>query len=171
MKTVLEVLDYLKSKGYKCAKSALYNHVNAGMLVKRAGEFAEKDVDRYAALNLKLENGSQALTDGLEDLQRKKLIADAEKAQAQAEHWSLKTKIETGQYINRDLFFGEMAARASVLKSDLEGFVRSSAGAMVNLCDGDQVKVPDVIDYWLGRLETFLGRYAEDKVWEVKKLG
>lgn len=169
MKTVLDVVDYLQSKGFKCGKSAVYNHVNAGLLVKRDGEYQEKDIDRYAGLYLKRENGGTSMdADHVEELQKNKLAADARKAQAQAEHWEMKTKIETGQYIDKDLFFGEMAARAAILKNDLESFIRSGAGAMIKLSDGDQIKIPDVIDYWLEKLEIFLGRYSEEKVWDTQ---
>ncbi len=170
MKTVLDVVDYLQAKGYKCGKSAIYNHVRRGFLVKRNGEFTEKDVDKYASLSLTRESeGEEQAGDAgeLERIQREKLAAEARKAKAQAEHWQLKTLVDSGKYIDRDLFFGEMASRAAILKSDLENMIRSGAGAMVQACDGDPVKIPDVIGLWLKRLETALGRYAEDKIWKV----
>jgi hypothetical protein len=171
MKNVLEVVDYLLGKGYKCGKSAMYNHVKRGLIVKRDGEFLAKDVDKFAALYLARESGGadngQGSGDDLEQLQRDKLAADAMKAKAQAEHWELKTRVEKGQYIERDLFFGEMAARAAILKNDLENMIRSGAGTMVQACDGDLAKIPDVIDLWLKKLEVYLGRYAENKVWKV----
>lgn len=170
MKTVLDVVDYLQGRGYKCGKSAVYNHVRRGLLVKRNGVFTEKDVDKYAALNLTRESDGEEQTDNageLERIQREKLSAEALKAKAQAEHWQLKTLVDSGRYIDRDLFFGEMASRAAILKSDLENMIRSGAGAMVQACEGDPVKVPDVIDFWLKRLEITLGRYAEDKTWNV----
>ncbi len=168
MKTVLDVVDYLRGKGYKCGKSAVYNHVRRGLLAKRNGEFKPRDVDKYAGLYLTLESdGADPGGGDLDLIQREKLTADAEKARAQAEHWKLKTLVDSGRYIDRDLFFGEMASRATILKSDLENMIRSGAGAMVQTCEGDPVKVPDVIDFWLKKLEVTLGRYAEDKIWNV----
>jgi hypothetical protein len=170
MNTVLDVVGYLQEKGYKCGKSAVYNHVRRGLLVKRNGEYTPRDIDRYAALYLARTSGGEDVpsdTGELEQLQREKLAADALKAKAQAEHWELKTRVETGKYIDRDLFYGEMAARAAILKNDLETMIRSGAGAMVQACGGDPVKVPDVIAFWLARLETTLGRYSEEKTWTV----
>jgi hypothetical protein len=168
MKTVLDVVDYLQERGYKCGKSAVYNHVRRGLLAKRKGEFITKDVEKYAGLYLTLESdGADPGGGDLDLIQREKLTADAEKARAQAEHWKLKTLVDSGRYIDRDLFFGEMASRATILKCDLENMIRSGAGAMVQTCEGDLVKVPDVIDFWLKKLEVTLGRYAEDKIWNV----
>jgi hypothetical protein len=169
MKNVLEMVDYLQGRGYKCGKSAVYAHVKRGLVVKRNGVFQERDVDKYAALYLTREfDGEDGHgRDDLEQLQREKIAADAQKAKAQAEHWELKTKVESGKYIDRDLFFGEMAARAAILKNDLENMIRSQAGAMVQTCHGEPVRVPDVIELLLKRLEVCLGRYAEEKVWTV----
>jgi len=173
VKNVLEVVEYLQGKGFKCGKSSVYNHVKDGFIVKRDGEFKAKDVDRYASLYLKLESGNfaEGFSDDLDLLQREKMTADTQKSKAQAEHWELKTKVETGRYIEKELFFGEMAARAAILKNDLENMIRSGAGALIQACGGDLAKTPDVIDVQLKRLEVFLGRYAENKVWKVPASG
>lgn len=165
---MLDVVTYLQGKGYKCGKSVVYNHVNTGKLSKKNGEFQAKDVDRYAGLNLKLEDGKpHVFQDGIDELQRVKIESDAKKSQAQAIHWEMKTGILSGQLIDKDLFYGEMAARATILKSDFENFVRSFATSMANVVDGDLTKVPDLIDVMLEQVEIFFGKYAQQKVWPV----
>jgi hypothetical protein len=169
LSNVMEVAEYLKNQGYRCGKSTLYNHVNEGRLIKnKSGSFDVKQVEKYAGLNLKLIGGESPSND-LEQLQREKLEAETKKAQAQAEHWEHKTRVETGEYIEKELFYGEMAARASILKNDFETFFRSNAGQMIQLCGGDQTKIPDMIDMCLGQVEEFFNRYAEKKVWAVKR--
>lgn len=162
-------MAYLQGKGYKCGKSVVYNHVNDGKLTKKNGEFQTRDVDRYASLNLRLEDGGafSGQAEIIEDFQRIKLESEAKKSQAQAIHWEMKTGILSGQLIDKDLFYGEMAARAAILKSDIENFVRSYASTMANVVDGDLTKVPDLIDLMLEQVEIILGKYAQDKVWPV----
>lgn len=168
MKTVLDVVTYLQSKGYKCGKSVVYNHVNSGKLSKKDGEFKARDVDKYAALNLKLESGPSPSVQGdIEELQRVRIESDARKSQAQAIHWEMKTGIMAGQLIDKELFYGEMSARAAILKSDFENFVRSYATNMANVVDGDLTKVPDLIELMLEQVEVFFGKYAQEKVWTV----
>ena len=51
-KTQRETIQYLQEQGWKIAKSALSNHVRAGLLKKRDGVFDSAAVDRYAELHL-----------------------------------------------------------------------------------------------------------------------
>ncbi len=170
LSTVLDVVEYLTEANYKCGKSTVYNHVKAGWLPKNSqGKFDIETVDKYAALHLKPLDGGSAADDDLKVLQREKLEAETRRAKAQAEHMENKIRIESEKYIEKELFYGEMAARAAVLKNDLESFFISKAEKLIEVCNGDSTRVPDVIEFCLERFELFLGRYAEDKVWDVEQ--
>ncbi len=80
------------------------------------------------------------ITDGVD---RKE--ADRRKAIAQARHWAEM----------------QLAARAMVLKSDMENFFRSRAPEIIAKCDGKQEFAPDMIEYLLTNLEAWLGRYSQ----------
>jgi len=152
-----DVLQYLNDAGYKLAKSTLYKHKGEGKLrPQKDGSFARADVDRYARTFLKNAFGQTDIEEDAQ-LQREKLEAEARKAKAQAVHWELKTQIDSGQYIDRALFDGELAARAAIFKSDLENFFRSAAGEIIHKVNGDQQLAPDLIDFMLERLEVFMG--------------
>ena len=104
------------------------------------------------------------ITDGVD---RKE--ADRRKALAQARHWEVKTKILEDLYIDREWAEMQLAARAMVLKSDMENFFRSRAPEIIAKCDGKQEFAPDVIEYLLTNLESWLGRYSEPIEFEVKQ--
>ena len=97
-----------------------------------------------------------AITDGVD---RKE--ADRRKAIAQARHWEVKTKILEDQFVDREWAEMQLAARAMVLKSDMENFFRSRAPEIIAKCDGKQEFAPDVIEYLLTNLEAWLGRYSQ----------
>ena len=107
---------------------------------------------------------SNAITDGVD---RKE--ADRRKALAQARHWEVKTKILEDLYIDREWAEMQLAARAMVLKSDMENFFRSRAPEIIAKCDGKQEFAPDVIEYILTNLELWLGRYSEPIEFEAKQ--
>jgi len=165
----LAVAEYLKDKGWKVSKSSVYGHLKEGKIKAVDGVFHIKDVEKYAALHLKRQDGTSPAEEAGQ-LQKEKLEAETRKAKAQAKHWEMKTLIESGQYIDRDLFNGDLAARAAIFRNDLETFFRSNAGEMIKRVDGDTVKNADLIDYCLERMELFLGRYAEPKRWPVLKV-
>ncbi|VFQ43493.1 hypothetical protein [Desulfoluna butyratoxydans] len=162
------ITAYLKEAGYKVSQSTVYKHRDEGRIpVQKNGSFLVKDVDRYAAMHLKPLDGSK-MNEGMEELQKEKLQAETKKVKAQAEHWSIKTLVESGQYIDRELFNRELAARASIFKKDLETFVRTQSGKMIRLVDGNAELGPDLINFWLEKLEIFIGRYSQPKKWQVK---
>ena len=160
----LAVAEYLKDKGWKVSKSSVYGHLKEGKIKAVDGAFHIKDVEKYAALHLKRQDGTNPAEEAGQ-LQKEKLEAETRKVKAQAKHWEMKTLVDTGQYIDRDLFNGDLAARAAIFKNDLETFFRSNVGEMIKRVDGDTTKNPDLIDYCLERMELFLGRYAEEKRW------
>jgi hypothetical protein len=165
-----EITRYLKDAGYKVSQSTVYKHRDEGRIpAQKDGTFLVTDVDRYASMHLKPLDGSKH-TEATEDLQKKKLEAETRKAGAQADHWEMKTLKDSGQYIDRDLFNGELASRATIFKNDLETFFRSNAGEIIRKVDGEVGKSPDLIDYCLDRLEVFLGRYSVPKKWPVPRI-
>lgn len=165
---IKSVIAFLQANGWQAPKSTVYLHRQKGKLpAKKDGTFDAQKVLAYAAANLSrpghrpetsADNGD---IDEIEDLQRQKLIADAKKATAQASHWDLKTRVQAGEYIPRDEFERALAARAMVLKNDLQIFFRSLGAEIIQVVDGDAAKTPDLIDFALEKLEVCLGRYAD----------
>ena len=171
---VKAVVRYLTDAGWKVSKSSFYNHQRSGKVrAQDDGSFKIAAVEKYAQTFLKREENFSpaAVSKELDDAQKMRAANEARKLAAQADHWELKSKIESGQYVNKDLFDAQLAARASIFKSDMENFIRAQADELIRMVDGDPVKAPDLIDYLLENLETWIGRYSEAKHWQPYELG
>lgn len=154
-----KVLFYLKGQSWKVSQSTLYKHNKAGLLKpEKTGQYLLANVESYAANYLKRLDGSVVSDD---DDAKKKREAEIRKVVAQAEHWELKTKTESGLYVPKDLYEKNLAARAKVLKSDLLGFCRSEAPDIVNKVEGNPELIPDLIQYLSNGISAFLNRYCE----------
>lgn len=164
LKNILSVVDYLKGLDrYKIAQPTVYRHRDQGKIRPQPdGSFLLRDVDRYASTFLKLKDGTGGLTARPPAVADDKAAAEARKVSAQAEHWEIKTKILKGEYIERSAFEAALARRAAVFKSDIENFIRSNSAEMIKLVAGDDLKAPDLIEFWLEASERFLGRYSDD---------
>jgi len=157
-----KVLIYLKGQSWKVSQSTLYKHNKAGLLKpEKTGQYLLASVESYAANYLKRLDGSVVSDD---DDTKKKREAEIRKVVAQAEHWELKTKTESGLYVPKDLYEKNMAARAKVLKSDLLGFCRSEAPDIVNKVEGNPELIPDLIQFMTERVLNCLNRYCEENV-------
>ncbi len=163
---ILAVVDYLSGQGWKVHKSAVYNHKKEGKIRPGPdGSFRMADVERYAETYLNRLDGGQS--GKLDKLQQEKLVAEIDKTKAQARHWTMKVETFSGAYVPKELFEAELAKRAAIFRNDLETFASSEAGGIVSLAGGDAGKIPDVIEWILGRVEAFLARYSEEKEFKV----
>ena len=168
LKNIPAVIHYLEKAGWKISKSAAYKHKKEGKLRPgQDGTFSVKAVEKYAKRWLEKKDGSE----GLDDLQEATAKAQLEKLQAQARHWDTKTKIELGEYVHRNQWDRELAARARVFKSDMENFIRAQASEITRIVEGDPEKAPDLIEFYLEHLEVWLNRYSKHKTWKTPGKG
>ncbi len=167
-KNILEVVAYLKNEGWKISKSAVYQHRDQGKIRPQSDSgYLVKDVERYAWDWLKRADGSGRQSKVEPIGQSDKREAEARKVSAQAEHWEIKTKILSGEYVERVAFERGLARRATVFKNDIENFIRNNAGEMIALVAGDATRAPDLIEFWLDESEKWLHRYSEDREFEL----
>lgn len=163
-----EVFEYLKAQGNKISKSKLYNDVSSGKLrIQKDGTIMMKDVQYYIqhpAANL---SPAQAVFPEPDDFAKRKAEAETRKSEAQALLAEQKAGQLSGKLIEKDLFYGELAARASIFRSDLVNFFRARAPEMIAIVSGDPKKAPDLIDFCFNELEKALGNYAADKEFAV----
>lgn len=165
-KTRYEVFEYLKKLGLKVGKSKLYKDAGTGLLrVQKDGTIFMKDVENYI-----LHPGANVAANQMSDndnFANEKAEAELRKLKAQAEHWESKTGILSGQLIDKDLFYGELAARALIFKSDLVNFFRSEASNMIAVVQGDPKKAPDLMDLCFTALEKALSHYSSEAEFNV----
>jgi hypothetical protein len=176
LKNLLSVIKYLEANGWQVSKSAVYRHRKAGLIVPDVGkQFSIKLVNQYAHNHLtkfKADDKPDKVTllpptvkqiTG-DQIAHAKRVAELKKLDGQARHWVAKAKVEEGNYIKKDLFERSLAQRAAIFKSDIEAFIRSYASEMIHLVDGDDVKTPDLIDFWLEKSAVWLGRYTDARL-------
>ena len=168
-KNILDVVKFLDAAGFKISKSTVYRHRSEGRIRPDAdGSFTAVMVKKYASDFLQRKDGSgPAKVKNVESVINDKQTAEARKVSAQAEHWEIKTRILRGEYIERSSFDRALARRAAVFKSDIENFIRTHCGEMINIVKGNSIYLPDVTEFWLDESEKWLGRYAEADEFEI----
>ncbi|HHQ49563.1 MAG TPA: hypothetical protein ENK19_11865 [Acidobacteria bacterium] len=163
-RTLRAVVRYLQSQGWKIGERTIYKHRDQGKIVRdEHGRYPKQAVDNYAAAHLDRLAPGEDKADEIAALQKAKLRAEKEKTEAQARHWELRNKIESGYYVKRSEVESALAARAQVLRSGYENFVHAEAEQVVKLVDGDPERTADLIAYLLEAGEEWFHQYSEDR--------
>ena len=168
LKSLRAVEHYLKKRGWN-ATSAIYRHAKAGLIIPDPdGGYTIQAALAYAHNHLrKLSDEDKENMPRIPEavapdrLSMAKRLAEAKKLAAQARHWERKTEILEGEWIKASVLDRALAQRAAMFKGDIENFIRSHASEMCHLVDGDDLKIPDLIDFWLEKSSIWLGRYAD----------
>ena len=164
----LEIYEYLQSHGWRVSKSAVYNHAKEGKIrPDKAGKFPIAAVEKYAALNLKRLDGSAPASDEADSIQLAKAADEARKMKAVADMAELKAATLRGQLVDKSIFEEELAARATVFRSDLVNFIHADAPELIAVVHGDARYLPDAIKFFEDALEGVLARYLEQREFEA----
>lgn len=167
-KNIHAIVKYLQEKGYAIKKSSVYNHQTAGKIrPNKAGEYPIADVDKYAAVHLKLADGTPSAGKLLDKAQKEKASAETREKLARARHWELRTGALEGKLVPRELFENELAGRAAIFRTDGENFFRSQAAAFVNIVNGDPAKIAELMAFCLDAHEQWLSRYLQKEEFKV----
>lgn len=162
-RNLLCVVAYLRAQGWKVSKSTVYEHGRGKKIKPREdGYFYLSDVEVYAGNYLNKKNAPQT-TQKSDVIQQRRNEAEARKLEAQANHWEIKSKVESGAYVERGAFEHALAQRAMIFKNDLESFARSHAPGICNLVKGSDTLIPKLTEYLLDEFATFLDRYSQDR--------
>jgi len=165
-KNLTEVTSYLKNEGWQVSQSTVYKHGQEGKIRPDIGKaYSLAAVKRYANRFLVLAKTKQTISD--EDLQRKKLMAETARVTEQAKLAQIKRMSEEGKYILRSDLFLEMAARAATLEAGLKYMISSKAADWIEMVDGDQKKVGDLIRAMENGLNEGLNEFASTKEFQV----
>lgn len=156
-KNIPQVLDYLKAAGWKICLTKLYEDKNL-INKQKDGSMLRADVDRYAETLLSKLDGSD-----IGDLDvSEKLKWETEIAKQKAMQLTRRNEVEAGIYILKSEVEQQLAGRAAYLKSNLGmDFIHSRAAQLIRVCDGNQQRAPELIDYWLEQIEQVFDYYAQ----------
>lgn len=164
----IDVHRHLRAAGWRCSQSSVYAHIQRGLLGEhRDGGYEVAAVEKYAAANLKRIGGAPANAEPgrIIDLTREVQEAELQKKRAQALHWETRALVERDLYIEKADFNAELAARATLFRSDLENLANSRAGDMIALVAGDHTRTADLIEWLQSEFASMLARYAAPNEW------
>jgi hypothetical protein len=156
------VLDYLVKQGWKISQPGIYKHRKEGKLRPNAhGAFTLRMVESYAVKHLRRLDGGMKYSEELERHQSERTAAETRKTIAQAEHWEIRTKALSGDFVPRQSVERGYAARAAVLKSDDENWIYATAGELIQVVAGDPSREADLIDFLRSSRESVFARYND----------
>ena len=162
---LMAVFKYLQDAGFTVKQSTLYNHFHRGMIPHRKDRsFALVDVKRYAKLYLQKKNGAAADID-IDPAQREKV--DLDNAIRREKLALLKKKNDDVEKWLQDQLAGLLVPRAITLLADLENFSHGAASKIVALVEGNQGKIPELVEFLKGETKSMVARYAEPRAWTV----
>ena len=155
--TKREVIAYLIEAGWDVKVDSSKVNDNLNGLPKKQGVWSKKVVDEYAAMALKKADGiSEELTADA----KRKLKADADKAEEDAIRAKRRKEVERGELIPFFEVEQEFARRMAYLKADMERFFYHHLEQIILLVEGNMEKKPDAIELGLRLKDEWLDRYS-----------
>ena len=166
--SLMAVCKHLKASGFRVSKSTVYNHYDEGKIkADKTGKFTLQVVEKYAASYLKRLDGTSGQSKAIDDLQLAKASDESRRLKAIADIAELKAKVMSGEFVPKDIFEQNLAARAALFRSDLENMVAGESPSIITLVAGDENKLPDLVEFLRDKIEIMLARYSEERVFEV----
>ena len=160
------VADWLKTQGYKVSTSSIYGHAKRGLIRPGAdGRVSQSDAERYAERHLKR---LDEVGGGDEEAARRRQLADAVKAEAQAKLFQAKAEQVEGNLIPRAQVEMDFAARAAVFRSDLLNLARTAPGDILQIVGGDSARAPELVAHLERTMEEIMDRYAQGSEFQVE---
>jgi len=167
-KNRVEVAEYLQNQGYKVKKSKVYNDVKAGILrVNSDGTVSISQVDKYinhpksGLLKIKQDDtGGLLPSPELEDLQRKKVMAEIRKLEESARKMEFEREKAEGRHISRDLLDMELASRAAVFEAGIKHIVTRKSIEWIRKVNGTSGMADDFIDMVLNDIDDLFNDIA-----------
>jgi hypothetical protein len=155
-----DVLEYLQDESWKISQSSLYEHRDAGKLQADAnGGFTLSAVTTYARSHLRKLDGTPGGAVA-ENLSEQKLRAEISRISSDGRLRELRLRQELGELIAKSQVEVELAERANNLKSYFNAVVRSSAGRIIKIVNGDPQKSAELISWMLGMFAKAFDNYS-----------
>jgi hypothetical protein len=155
---VLAVVAYLKSQGFKIAKSKIYkDRKDHQIRVQPDGSVLKKDADAYAK-TLKLLGDPLK---GLEEAQRKKLELETLKLEKQTQILTHELKVKEGLFVPRDEADLARAAALSVIEANVRNLHLTCAGDWIGIVSGDPASTAPLIDAMGQQLDDLFNRLSQ----------
>lgn len=155
--------------GYQISLSRFYDHCKLGLLRPRKsdGKYTLKAVKEYASINVKKKETGQKETEWERKVRYKKLEMSLEREEIDLETSRLTLEKKQGKTIPREEFELAVVARAVAFMAHLNHTIYQSAADWVDLVEGDQALVPQLVDAISKAVEQRMGDFAADAEFDI----
>ena len=156
-----EALEYLNDEGYKVGKSKLYEDAGTRFGKQPDGSVTKRTLDKYANDWLDLIDASDKAAPSAEAKAREE-AALAKARRLKLEH---ELEVEKGKWVKKSEQSQMLAARAALLKDSVgTNFIHRYAEDIIELVGGNQDKAPDLIVFYIDRVEDHFDQYSRPMV-------
>lgn len=142
-KNLMEVVGYLKGKGYKIGKSKIYKDRKDNQIrVQPDGSVLQRDADAYSKT-------LQLLGDplrGLEAAQQKKAELEAQRLQGQIDTLEHDLAVKRDRYVLREDSEMERAENATAIFIGISNGMIGSARVLIEAADGDPKRLQEFVE-------------------------
>ncbi len=162
------ILRWLQASGFQIEKSQFYDHIKEGKLATdKQGMFTVRRVKKYAKTFLRRMETGQLDREEKEDLATTKAQEEIKRLRLQNKREELKLAVDQGQYLPKDDFYRELAARLVVLDAGLERMARDRVTEFVHIVGGDQAKAEHLTASLVAAKNELLNSYASTQSYHV----
>jgi hypothetical protein len=157
--TLKEACIYLEGIGCKCGTSKLGSDLKGHKIARNsAGLFTRAALDAYGKAHCKPLVGVTPDAK-LDDYVFRKLKAETERAEVKARLDAMEEKVRNKKLIPPAEAFLIMAGLFAQIRADMDSFIYGRVPESVQLCDGDEGKIPDVMQFWLDGKAEWMNRF------------
>jgi len=165
-KTLKDVSRFLISEAWAVSERTVYRHGKAGKIQPDIGkEYSLKAVRRYASRFLMQAATRQKINNG--NLAKRKQLAEINRIEELGRLAKLKRMAEEDKYILKSDLYLEMASRAAALEAGLKYMINAKAPAWIEMLDGNQKKIGELILTMEGDLNEALNEFASTKEFTI----
>ncbi len=145
-KTRKQALDWLKAQGYKVSIGKFYGDCDAGFpAIHKDGTVSRFHVLQYGQQLDVTRKSSGPATGSIDkdEYEARKIKADAEKAEMQAE--TMRREMDNA-WLDKETAYAQMAALIGTLRDSLRHHFHTGSTQIIHLAGGDQSRAPEVYE-------------------------
>ena len=164
----LEVIEHLRSQGYKIGKTKFYEDCKQKKVrIQADGSILAKDAELYAVREGIYRPEAISSSNKAEGLHETKLQKEIEKLTWENKKREFEYDLQLGKYIPRDLLDLELASRAAVFDSQLRTKIKARIKTWIAMADGKIDKQPDIAADAFEMLDQVMNEFARMDRFEV----
>jgi len=174
--TAADVLRYLQEQGFTINRRTFFNHAKQGKIRRGAADtFTRQTLREYIKTWLKPQHRPKQCGDEDDpadtDWAARKLRAEAEKAEIAVIRARHDLEIQRAKFMSREEVELGLAGRVVILESLYEHMVYTQAARFIDIVNGDQARVNELIEALFEGRDDWFNAYADADEYEITYTG